>query len=228
MPIDLSAIAPDGTAELDLRLRHISEEQVRRFEGYAAEILTALGLDLNTPATQDTPQRFIRALFEATEGYDGDPNLLKVFDTECTGGPDCRVSQVIEGPIRFFSLCEHHALPFFGDVYVAYIPQEEIIGLSKLARLVHVFTRRLAVQERIGQQIADALDVMIAPHGVAVLLQARHLCVEMRGVREPGALTRTTAWRGEYEHNAALRREFLTACRWRQLDAPSEDGERGR
>jgi GTP cyclohydrolase I len=121
---------------MELHRRRISEEQIRKFEGYAAEIFAALGLDLNTPATSETPRRFIRALFDATEGYDGDPKLLKVFGTECRGGPDCSLSQVIEGPIQFFALCEHHAFPFFGQAYVGYIAHENIIGISKLTRLV--------------------------------------------------------------------------------------------
>ena len=108
----------DFQAAMERHRRHISEEQMRKFEGYAAEIFAALGLDLNTPATVETPRRFIRALFDATEGYDGDPKLLKVFGTECRGGPDCSLSQVIEGPIQFFALCEHHAFPFFGHAYV--------------------------------------------------------------------------------------------------------------
>src|SRR5262245_25810378 len=95
--------------------RQISEEQRRKFESHAAEIFSALGMDLDTPATRDTPRRFIRALVDVTAGYEGDPKLLKTFETECSGGPGCRVSQVIEGPIRFFSLCEHHALPFHGS-----------------------------------------------------------------------------------------------------------------
>jgi len=202
----------DFQAAMEPHRRHISEEQIRKFEGYAAEIFAALGLDLNTPATVETPQRFIRALFDATEGYDGDPKLLKVFGTECRGGPDCSLSQVIEGPIQFFALCEHHAFPFFGHAYVGYIAHENIIGISKLTRLVRLFAKRFAVQERIGQQIADSLGAMLHPHGVAVYLEAHHLCVEMRGVRETAPMTRTTSWRGEYENNPSLRAEFFTAC----------------
>jgi GTP cyclohydrolase I len=204
-------IEQDALEALNLRPRHVSEEELRVYEAYAAEILAALGLDLETPATRDTPRRFIEALFDATEGYDGDPNLLRVFETECHSGPSCRVSQIIEGPIHFFSLCEHHALPFFGHVYVGYIARENIIGLSKLTRLVRVFTKRLAVQERIGQQIADALDAIIRPYGIAVYLEARHLCVEMRGVREAEPRTFTTVWRGEYESNPVVRAEFSSA-----------------
>ena len=122
-------------------------------------------------------------MIDSTEGYEGDPKLVKVFDTECRGGPDCHLSQIIEGPIYFFSLCEHHCLPFYGVVYVGYISHEHIIGISKLTRLVHLFSSRFAVQERIGQQIADTLNQLLLPHGVAVYIEAHHLCVEMRGVK---------------------------------------------
>ncbi|MCL4541219.1 MAG: GTP cyclohydrolase I, partial [Chloroflexi bacterium] len=174
--------------------REISLEQVQAFERYIAEIFTAMGLDLTTPATHDTPRRFVRALFDATEGYDGDPKLLKTFSTECRGDPDCQLSQVIEGPIPFYALCEHHAFPFFGHAYIGYIAHENIIGISKLTRLVRLFAKRFTLQERIGQQVADALETMLNPHGIAVYLEAHHLCVSMRGVRETAPQTRTTTW----------------------------------
>jgi len=192
--------------------RNVSAERMRQFEGYVTEILSAFGMDTNTPATLDTPRRFLRAMFDSTDGYDGDPKLVTVFDTECRGGPDCRLSQVVEGPIQFFSLCEHHALPFYGRAYVGYIAHEQIIGLSKLTRLVRLFAKRFTVQERIGQQIADSLDAMLHPHGVAVYLDAHHLCTQMRGVRETAPLTRTTFWRGNYESDPSLRTEFFVAC----------------
>jgi GTP cyclohydrolase I len=202
--------------EVDVTLttqpRRIPEDQMKKFEGYAAEIFAALGMDLNTPSTMETPHRFIKALYDATEGYEGDPKLIKAFATECRGGSDCQLSQVIEGPIPFVALCEHHALPFYGMAYIGYIAHENIIGISKLTRLVRLFARRFAVQERIGWQIADTLSAMLQPHGVAVYLDARHLCVEMRGVREMTPSTRTTNWRGEYDKNPALREEFLVAC----------------
>ena len=200
------------TAAMELVKRPITEEQFLKFEGYAAEIFTAFGMDLDTASTKDTPRRFIKALYDATEGYDGDPKLLKVFQTECHGDPDCSLSQVIEGPIRFFALCEHHALPFYGKAYVGYIAHENIIGISKLTRLVRLFSRRFAVQERIGRQMADTLETMLHPHGVAVFLEAHHLCVEMRGVREIAPTTRTTVWRGHYAENPSLRAEFFSAC----------------
>ena len=197
---------------VNIHPRLVSGEQMAKYEGYIAEIFTALGLDIDTPATEDTPRRFMRAMFDATSGYDGDPKLLKVFSTECRGGPDCHLSQVVEGPIPFHALCEHHALPFYGNAYVGYIAHEGIIGISKLTRLVRLYARRFSVQERIGQQIADTLVSLLQPHGVAVYLEAHHMCMQMRGVREISPMTRTTVWRGEYDGNPALRSEFFTAC----------------
>jgi GTP cyclohydrolase IA len=197
---------------MHLRPRDISADQLSKFEAYLAEILTAMGLDLNTDATVDTPRRYLRALIDASDGYEGDPKLLRVFQTECRGGPDCRTGQVIEGPVHFFSLCEHHALPFFGHAYVGYIAHEHIIGISKLTRLVRLFAKRFTVQERVGEQIADTLETMLQPHGVAVYLEAHHLCTQMRGVQEVSPMTRTTFWRGAYDGDPALRQEFLAAC----------------
>lgn len=203
---------------MELHPREISREQTQRFEGYIGEIFGAFGMNLHTPATEETPKRFLQALFEATEGYDGDSKLLTVFDTECRGEPDCQLGQVIEGPIPFYALCEHHALPFFGHAYIGYIPHEHIIGISKLTRLVRLFAKRFAVQERLGEQIVNTFETMLAPHGVAVYLEAHHLCVAMRGVRDTSPLTHTTLWRGEYARNDALRAEFLLMCQGRSKE----------
>ena len=212
MDVDYDSDDLEFLEAMDLHRRQLTDAQVQKFEGYVAEIFEAFGMDLHTASTLDTPQRFIRALFDITDGYDGDPKLLKVFSTECHHGPDCELSQVIEGPIRFFALCEHHALPFYGDAYVGYIAHEHIIGISKLTRLVRLFAKRFSVQERIGQQVADTLLAMLAPHGVAVYLEAHHMCTMMRGVHETSPKTRTTFWRGEYEKNSALRSEFFIAA----------------
>jgi len=193
--------------------RAVSPEQWVRYEAYMAEIFEAFGMPLDTPGTRRTPQRFLKALFESTSGYEGDPKLLTAFPTECRGGPDCRLSQVIEGPISFFALCEHHSLPFFGVAHVGYVPHELIIGISKLTRLVRLFARRFTVQERIGVEIADTLVKVLEPHGVAVHLAATHLCTQMRGVREDQSKTWTTFWRGSYEEEPAMRDEFLHTVR---------------
>lgn len=193
--------------------RHIEPERWRTFEKYIAEIFEAFGMDLNTPGTVRTPERYLKALFDSTAGYEGDPKLLTAFPTECDGGPDCRISQVIEGPISFFALCEHHALPFFGHAHVGYIAHDQIIGISKLTRLVRLFARRFTVQERMGSQVADLLVQLLQPHGVAVHLEAEHLCTQMRGVREEQSRTWTSFWRGSYEEDPAIRDEFLSVCR---------------
>ncbi len=205
---------PEETTQWEkVRPRHVTSDQWKKFEGYAAEIFQVFGMDLNPPGTRETPSRYLHALFEATSGYEGDPKLLTAFPTECRGGPDCNISQVVEGPIEFYSLCEHHALPFHGHAYIGYIAHEEIIGISKLTRLVRVFARRFTVQERVGVEIADELVRALRPHGVAVYLSAMHLCTQMRGVREAHSRTWTTNWRGNYENDPQLRNEFLQTAR---------------
>lgn len=191
--------------------RRISDEERRRFEANIAEILRALGMDMESEGTRDTPRRYLQAMLDSTSGYEGDPKAITAFPTECRGGSDCRISQVIEGPISFWALCEHHALPFFGTAHVGYIAHENIIGISKLTRLVRVYARRFTVQERLGRDIADALVRILDPHGVAVHVEAEHLCTQMRGVREEQSRTQTSFWRGAYENDPDLRREFLHA-----------------
>ncbi|HEY3522647.1 MAG TPA: GTP cyclohydrolase I [Candidatus Limnocylindrales bacterium] len=193
--------APSGRRPLD-------PEQRARFEEHLAEILAALGLDLGTTATMHTPRRLLAALEDATDGYDGDPKLVTAFPTECHGGANCELAQIVEGPIPFFALCEHHALPFFGRAWLGYVAHEEILGISKLTRLVRVLTRRFGVQERMTHELADSLEELTDAHGVAVYLEAQHLCTQMRGVREHESVTRTTAYRGVYAHDPSLRSEF--------------------
>jgi GTP cyclohydrolase I len=195
--------------------RRISDAEWTRFEGYMREILQALGMPLDTPGTAKTPMRYLRAMFDSTEGYEGDAKLVTAFPTECEGGADCELSQVVEGPIPFYALCEHHAFPFFGHAYVGYVAHEHIIGISKLTRLVRLFARRFTVQERMGREITNALSRILDAHGVAVYLEAIHLCTQMRGVRESESTTRTTFWRGNYERNSELREEFLSIARSR-------------
>jgi GTP cyclohydrolase IA len=207
---------PDNVVELDAALnrpawaelpeREIAPEDWSRFRGAVGEIFEAFGMDLDTPGTRETPERFLRALYDATAGYDGDPKLLTAFPAEGVGG------HVVEGPISFSALCEHHALPFFGAAHVGYIAGDEIIGISKLTRLVRLYARRFTVQERLGEQIADTLVSLIEPEGVAVHLEASHLCTQMRGVEEQSR-TVTTFWRGTFEDDAELRREFLQLIR---------------
>jgi GTP cyclohydrolase I len=198
----------NATVDLAPRRPHIDEGDLRRYEANLGEILSSLGLDLETPGTRDTPRRFLKALIDATDGYDGDPKLITAFPTECHGGANCELAQIVEGPIPFTSLCEHHALPFVGRAWLGYVAHEEILGISKLTRLVHVLARRFGVQERMTHQLADALAGLTNAHGVAVYLEAEHLCTQMRGVREHQSMTRTTAYRGVFEGDPSLRSEF--------------------
>jgi GTP cyclohydrolase I len=201
--VDLPGPAPWGA----VRPRPIAPEDWRRFERHMAEILAAMGMDLDTPGTRATPGRFLRALHEATIGYEGDPKLVTRFPSEGRGGAAAAPSQIVEGPIGFHSLCEHHALPFYGVAHVGYVADEEIIGISKLTRIVRLFARRFTVQERLGEQVADTLAALVGARGVAVHVEASHLCTRMRGVEQHSA-TVTTFWRGEYRE-PALRQEFL-------------------
>ena len=193
--------------------RNVAADDWARYERYVGEIFSAFGMELDTPGTVDTPRRFLQAMFDATAGYDGDAKLRTAFPSERPDGVEGRHSQIVEGPIAFFSLCEHHALPFHGLAHVAYIADGEILGISKLTRLVRLYARRFTVQERLGEQIADTLVELVAPRGVAVHLDAAHLCTQMRGVEEEGSHTVTTFWRGLYDEDADLRREFLAHIR---------------
>jgi len=184
-----------------------------RLEHHAAELLAALGLDLDTPGTRDTPRRFVRALFDATAGYDGDPKLRTVFPAERPEGVEGRHAQIVEGPVGFYALCEHHALPFHGRAYIGYVAGDEILGISKLTRLVRLYARRFTVQERLAEEIADGLRELAGARGVAVRLEAAHMCTAMRGVEEDGSVTVTTVWRGLYDEDESLRSEFLTLTR---------------
>jgi GTP cyclohydrolase I len=193
--------------------RSISPEEWARYEQNVAEIFAAFGMDLDTPGTRDTPRRFLHAMFDATNGYCGDPKLRTAFPSERPRNEEGAHSQIVEGPISFFSLCEHHALPFHGSAYVGYVAGDEILGISKLTRLVRMYARRFTVQERLGEQIADMLVELVGARGVAVRLEAAHLCTQMRGVEEEGSRTVTTFWRGLYDEDADLRREFLAETR---------------
>ena len=163
-------------------LRVFERAERERYERYLGEILAALGMDLRTPGTIETPRRLLQALIDTTAGYDGDDKLLTAFPTERPRDVDGSRSQIVEGPISFHALCEHHALPFHGTAHIAYIAGEEILGISKLTRLVRLYARRFTVQERLGEQIADTLDDLVRPRGVAVRLEAAHLCTQMNPV----------------------------------------------
>jgi GTP cyclohydrolase I len=191
-----------------LRLEEIAsrEERVARL---VAELLEILGEDPGREGLRKTPERVARALGELTAGYAVRPADVvgdALFAAEGDG-------LVVVRDIGFHSLCEHHMLPFHGRVHVAYLPAERIVGLSKIPRLVEVFARRLQVQERLTRQLADALDETLAPRGVAVVVEAAHLCMRMRGVEEQGSTTRTMELRGRFADDPQARRELRAALR---------------
>jgi GTP cyclohydrolase I len=172
------------------------------------EILSRLGEDVSRDGLVNTPARVEKSMAFLTKGYDEDPMAIlrgAMFDVDYD-------EMVIVKDIEMFSLCEHHMLPFFGKVHVAYIPKGKVLGLSKIPRLVEVFARRLQVQERLTRQIADAIQETIAPQGVGVVIEARHLCMMMRGIEKQHSSTVTSAMVGCFQQKVT-RTEFLSLVR---------------
>jgi GTP cyclohydrolase I len=170
-------------------------------------LLAYIGEDPDREGLLETPARFLKAWEEYTRGYREKPEeILKSFED----GAQSVDEMVIVRDIPVYSLCEHHLAPFFGKANVGYVPDKRILGLSKISRLVEIFARRLQVQERLTNQIADALDTHLQPIGVAVVIECRHMCMESRGVRHTGTATVTSALRGSIKSNADTRREFLS------------------
>jgi len=171
-------------------------------------LLEAIGENSEREGLKDTPDRVARMYEEIFFGYEDDASekLSRQFGLD-EAGADGGI--VIEKDITFYSMCEHHMLPFFGKVHIAYIPDKKIVGLSKLARTVEVFARRLQVQERFTNQIADAVEKELGAKGVMVIATAEHTCMTMRGVKKPGTKTVTMCARGLFEKDADLRRQVL-------------------
>jgi GTP cyclohydrolase IA len=168
-------------------------------------MLVALGEDPQREGLLDTPRRVAESLLYLTEGCGVDPRQVVGSALYEHDGDDL----VTVRNIPFYALCEHHLLPFFGRCHIGYLPAGKVIGLSKLPRLVDVFAHRLQLQERLTRQIAEAIDRVLRPQGVAVVMEARHLCVEMRGVEKVSSDTVTSCLLGGFRENAALRAEFL-------------------
>ena len=176
------------------------------------KMLVILGEDPNREGLRKTPERYEKALKFLTSGYH--LNLDTVLN-----GATFSVhydEMVVVKDIEFFSLCEHHLLPFFGKAHVAYLPSQKVLGLSKIARLVNMYARRLQIQERMTSQIADAISEKISPEGVGVIIEARHLCMQMRGVEKQHGQAVTSAMLGAFRHNKQTRDEFLALIRTRK------------
>ena len=172
-------------------------------------MLQMIGEDPDRDGLRHTPERFEKALRFLTSGYQQDPEKLlngAMFSV-------CYDQMVLVKDIEIYSLCEHHLLPFFGKCHVAYIPDKKVVGLSKIPRLVNMFARRLQIQERLTNQIASAIQQKISPLGVGVVVEARHLCMVMRGVEKQNSQTVTSAMLGAFRENVQTREEFLSLIR---------------
>jgi len=175
------------------------------------KMIALVGEDPNREGLRKTPERFEKAFKFLTSGYH--QNIDSVLN-----GATFTVAydeMVVVKDIEFFSLCEHHLLPFFGKAHVAYLPNKRVLGLSKIARLVNMFARRLQIQERMTSQIAQAIEEKISPEGVGVIIEARHLCMQMRGVEKQHGQAVTSAMLGSFRHNKQTRDEFLSLVRQR-------------
>ena len=184
-------------------LRHAS------FEDLVREMISRIGEDPSREGLIDTPERVAKSMEYLTHGYAQQPSDVlngALFTVDYD-------EMVIVKDIEMFSLCEHHMLPFFGKVHIAYIPNGKVIGLSKLPRLVEVFARRLQVQERLTTEIAEAIQEIIQPQGVAVVIEARHLCMMMRGVEKQHSAAITSAMLGVFREQQETRNEFLSLLR---------------
>jgi GTP cyclohydrolase I len=169
-------------------------------------IIEMLGEDPNREGLRNTPERFEKAMRFLTKGYGQDPD--KVLNGAMFSV--CYDQMVVVKDIEMFSLCEHHLLPFFGKCHVAYLPNKKVVGLSKIPRLVNLYSRRLQIQERLTNQIAQAIEKAIAPLGVGVVIEARHLCMAMRGVEKQHSQAVTSAMLGSFRDNQQTREEFLS------------------
>ena len=168
-------------------------------------LLEGIGEDITREGLIDTPDRIARMCEEIYGGlgHEADQHLLKQFPVENN-------EIVLEKDITFYSMCEHHLMPFYGKAHLAYIPDGKVIGLSKLARTVEVYARRPQIQERLTVQIADALERALSPKGIMVMLEAEHTCMTMRGVKKPGSKTITTVTRGAFKEDKELQKMFLS------------------
>ncbi len=178
----------------------IDKEKIERA---AALLLEGLGEDIGREGLKETPQRIARMYEELFAGMGQSPreHLEKTFSAFGNG-------MVLEKDIVFYSICEHHMLPFYGKAHIAYLPDGKVVGLSKLARTVEVYARRLQIQERLTAQVADALMEYLQPKGVMVMLEAEHMCMTMRGVKKPGTQTVTLETRGVFTQEKGLQEEF--------------------
>jgi GTP cyclohydrolase I len=193
--------APSGQSPADAR----KDEDLKQITGNIRNTLELLGEDIGREGLHDTPRRYAKAMQFLTSGYRADINKIVGKALFSEGSSEI----VIVRDIELFSLCEHHLLPFYGKAHVAYIPNGKIIGLSKIPRIVDVFARRLQVQERLTTQVSEELMRILNPHGVAVIIEAFHLCMMMRGVEKQNSFTVTSSMLGAFRSDPTTRKELL-------------------
>ena len=191
----------------------LSERSKSVIEAHVRGILIELGEDPDREGLLDTPKRVAKMYCEVFAGYQEDPKeILKT-----TFSDDKHEELIMVGPIQFFSHCEHHMVPFHGQAWIGYIPDGgRVVGISKLARLLDVYARRLQIQERLTDQVANDILEVLQPKGVAVIIRAEHMCMSMRGVKKPGTRTTTSAMRGVFLKEADARAEFLSLVQMNQ------------
>ena len=182
--------------------------RLERIAGHVRALLVELGLDLDDPNLAETDQRVAKMYAEMFHGLqEGAEPAITVFPNA-----ERYSAMVMEKRIPFYSMCAHHLVPFYGHAHIAYIPNDAILGLSKFSRILEFYAKRPQLQERLTEQVADYLAAKLEPQGVMVVVEARHLCVEMRGVKKPGAVTVTSSLRGSF-HQRPVREEFLDLLR---------------
>lgn len=197
--------------DLDSLVGRPSDEKLETIAFHMREIMLALGLDLEDPNLSETDRRVGRMYLEMFSGLDnGAEPAITTFPND-----EGYSEMVMVKEIPFYSMCAHHFVPFFGQAHIAYIPSERIVGLSKIARIVEFYAKRPQLQERLTEQVADCLTSRLKPQGAMVVIEAEHLCMEMRGVKKPGSKTVTSAIRGCFE-NKPTREEFLDLLKLRR------------
>ena len=183
-----------------------AEQRLKKIEGAIKTIITELGEDVNREGMIRTPERYAKAMLFFTKGYED--NIKDVINQAVF--EEDHDEMVIVKDIQIYSLCEHHLVPFYGKVHIGYIPNKRVLGLSKLARLAEMYARRFQVQERLTKQIALALSQILHPRGVAVVIEATHMCMVSRGIQKTGALTCTSSMLGCFRSQQKTRDEFLS------------------